>query len=315
MKRDVYRRLLFIILFVSSLHMIGCSAARSVYEISANTAKSVSNKVKPGKKPLLRKRVLVSHVMDQAGVGKKKATQLTDTLVQGLEKDRHLLITRSTESIHSRKKIRSPQYGVVIDPDLAKKAEKMNMDVLVITVLHPFEVTLKKGGIWPLRRIIREVEISMAVNALDITNGTLFLSNLENRKVKLKGDVLEDQEDKWEIDDKILDKVLASIMKKQTSSIIDALKNQPWTGKIIVAGNETLMINGGKDVGITEGSVFEVFSQGELIASFSGKNISSLGSKLGEIKVGKVLDYNSLVIPLMGEGLEDGQVVRIKIKN
>ncbi|MBW1916023.1 MAG: hypothetical protein JRI86_13990 [Deltaproteobacteria bacterium] len=314
MKRDICTRLFLIILLFPLIHGIGCGTAKSVYEKSTDAVKSVSNSVRPRGKPILRKKVLISQVMDQAGVGEAKVSQLTDSMVQILKKDGHLLVNSTTGPAPSGTNLKSPQYGVIIDPELIKKAEKMGMNVLVTSILHSFEITTKKTGIWPWRKFKREVDISMSMNAINITNGTLFLTNLEEKKIMAPVEVSEGREDKWEIDNKTLDKALSPILKDHASAILDALNNQPWTGNIILTDDKPLRISGGKDIGITKGNVFEVFGKGEAIQAAGGKKHYILGPKLGEIKAENIMQDYSTAVLLTGEQFQDGQTIRLKRK-
>ncbi|MFC1868472.1 hypothetical protein ACFL0H_10100 [Thermodesulfobacteriota bacterium] len=161
------------------------------------------------------------------------------------------------------------------------------------------------------------MEISISLNAMDVINGTLFLTNLEVKKIKIEKEVPEGSEERLDdnrldIDDKTLDKALRPILKNHSSLVIDALSHEPWSGKITLEGSKAIRINGGKDIGITEGRVFEVFGEGELIHSVSGRAYSFLGTKLGEIKTEKVMQDYSLAAPLKGQQFKDGQVIKLK---
>lgn len=313
MKRDIFLRFSLIIVLFLLIQSTGCSTIKSAYQISADTAKSLSRKVMPGKKSGFKKRVLILPVLDQAGMGEAKMDQITATLVELLEKDGHLLLHKAPKSTPSFVKIKSPKFGIVTDPELAKQAEEMGMDILITSVLSPFEWISRKVGLWPLLRSRREVEISMVVNALDIINGTLFLTNPETRKLKIKipDDEEEGVEYKKEIDDERLSEELSSILKQQASAIITGLKEHPWSGRILSASDE-IIINAGKDVGINKDSVFNVFGKGEPIRSVSGRPIYLLGPKVGEIKTVKVMDSHSSTVPLTNGSFKAGQIIRLK---
>ncbi len=269
MKRELFSRLCLVILLSVLMQGAGCSTTKSMY-------RSVQKKVSP-KKDGLKKRVLVLPFLDQARLGEAKVEQMTATLLELLKKDGHLVVDETTKPMPSSKEIRSPKFGIVIDPDLAKRAEEMGMNVLVTVVLSPFEVHSEKAGIWPFRRVKKELEVSMVVNAFDITNGTLFLTNLESRKIEMIEDIWEGEEEKKEIDDEILNeididefnKAISQILEDQASAVTRVLSNQPWSGRILSADGKTVIINAGKDVGLTQGRVFEVFGRGESIRSAS----------------------------------------------
>jgi hypothetical protein len=73
--------------------------------------------------------------------------------------------------------------------------------------------------------VVADVEIPMIVNAFDVVNGTLYLTNLEN--VKIETDVEEfdpffDEDPaklKYELDPKQVDKAWAQILERQASAL------------------------------------------------------------------------------------------------
>ena len=305
-------RLSLLIMLFPLFQGIGCGTVKSAYRVSADAARSISEIVIPGKEDSLRKRVLVVPVINQAGIKEETATRFTGTFMDLLTKDGRFLVTLLNDVEKSSSNLSSPQYGIVIAPEVVKKAEEMGMDVLITTTLNPFDVQIKKRGIWPFRKMKKEVEISISMNALDITNGTLMLAETETRKIKTHYEASEGQEDRWKVDNEILDEEVSSILKTHSSKISDALDAQPWTGKIKLADDKTVMINGGKDIGVTEGSIFEVFDKGEPIQSLSGKDYFFLGPKAAEIRAEEVMQEYTLAAPLNNERLEDGQLVRLK---
>jgi hypothetical protein len=265
-----------------------------------------------GKEDMLRKRILLMPIKNQAGIKQETATRITGTFRDLLTKNGDLLVTLLNDVETSSSDLTSPQYGIVIDPKLVKKAEEKGMDVLITTTLYPFDVKTKKSGIWPFRKMKKEIDISININVLDITNGTLILAKTETRKVKTAYNAAEGQEDRWEVDNEILDEEVSSILKTHSSDISDALDAQPWTGKIKLKDDKTVMLNGGKDIGVIEGSIFEVFDKGEPIQSANGKDYFYLGTKAAEVRANEVMQEYTLVAPLNNERLKDGQLVRLK---
>lgn len=307
MKKKIFSRMLLAVLISLLIHASGCSTTKSIY-------KSISQKVKKGE-PDLRKRVLIFPVIDQAGVGEKKVAEITETLIELLKKEGQLLVRKADQSIPSTVKLRSPKYSIAIDPDLAKRAEELGMNALITAVLNPFEVSSKKRGLWPFRKIQQEMEISLLVNAVNLSNGTLFLTNLETRTVKLPKDKSGSQsaeKKKKKISDQQLDKALSRLLEDQATAILRGLQNQPWNGRVLSAREKTIIINAGKDVGLTPGRVFEVFGRGDSIISASGRPLFLLGPKVGEIKTVKVMETYSSAIPLTGGTFRAGQIIRLK---
>jgi hypothetical protein len=307
----------------------GCGTAKSVYK---GVYKKVTGVVVRSESSELRKRVLILPVLDQQGVG-DRADALTEQLATYLERDPNLAVYRQKEPLPSTVKVRSPKFGIIIDPDLAQKAEEMGMNVLITCVLNRYEVIDHGPGLWPVNQIPvwpftrkdTEVEISMVINALDITNGTLFLTNLERVRMEVPPDKEEeeslivkekglrsDQELISAVPDNVKEEALSKILENQAEAITEKLREKKWAGRVLSANSDKVMINAGRDVGLSEGSVFEVFNRGDSIRSVSGRSLYLLGNKVGEIRTVRVLDKYSSAVPLNGERFMAGQVIREK---
>lgn len=317
MKCNGTGRTCLIVLLISLISWAGCSTAKRLY-----------SKARPGVDSGLKKRVLLLPFMDQAGLGKARMKEMRARFISLLNKDKEFVVVEAPQQVPSAARIKSPVYGIVVYPEQVKKAREMGMNALITVVLPPYELYAKKAGIWPFRKIKRKLEIAMVVNAFDVTNGTLFLTRLESRKIRLPNldemvaeealepslyeKRLEKQFDRTEISEKKLTKALKQIVENQASALREALKNQPWTGRILSADSGSIIIDAGKDVGLTEGYVFEVFGRGEPINCVDGRTLFPLGPKVGEIKVSQVRKQSSLAIPLKGGPFAPGQTIRPK---
>jgi hypothetical protein len=280
--------------------------------LGCGTTKSVYKKV-TFSDTTLKKRVLVLPLLDQAGAGEAKTEALTARLVELLKEGESLSVHRGTVPTLSRQRLRSPKFAVVIDPARIQEADQMGMNVLIAGVLNPREVTARKWGIWPIKGVKREMELSLLLNAYDIIDGTLFLTHLETRKIKLSTDDLESAaEGKYVIDETELEEELSDILEDQASTIRDELEDHPWRGKIMSVDGETVMVNAGRDIGLSDGSMFHVYSKGERIRSLDGKYFYLLGPKVGEIKTVNVTDTQASAVPVNGGPFRPGQIITIK---
>ncbi len=268
----------------------------------------------------LKKKVLLMPILNQAALNEKRMSEITNLFTSLLEKDPNLLLERTTEPLPSTMTMRSPRYGIVMDADAAKRAEEKAANVLLSIIMNSYEMRLTRVGIWPLRKLKREVEISMSVSALDLTNGTLFLTSNESEKLEFGMEELEDEEDipqkpeMPEIDDKTFTRTMTKIIERQASQIRSALKTQPWTGRILSSDGSRIVISAGKKVGVSKDRVFEVFNRGEQIRSASGGAIYLLGPKVGDIKVTEVMDDYSYAQLVFGAEFRAGQIIRAKRK-
>ena len=312
MKRTLAGFFLLFFLFIS-FALSGCGTTKKVY-----------TKIMPSK-PLLKKRVMVIPPLDQARLGAAKVQELMENFITLLQGDGNFLIHQPAKAIPASVKTRSSRYGIVLNPEMADRAKEMGMDVLITAIIHPYEVISEKKGIWPFRKVRRELEVSMSFNAVDLTTRTLLLNNLESIKLKIpktsddlavlriEGQINEETDDPLSlINEKEFQKAFSKIVKRQASVVAEGLNKDRWSGKILSVDGNSLMINAGSDVGLTTESVFVVFDKGKLIRSPDGRSYHLLGPKIGEIKPLKIMEKTASAVPLVGKGFKPGQVIEIK---
>jgi len=268
----------------------------------------------------LKKRVVVLPFWDQAGLGEDKLEQLTEQFLTLLNKDGAFVIQRVKRSSAVPDRVRSPEFGIVTDPEQVRRADQMGMNIMLTAVFSPFETQRIKTGFWPFRKIKDETEISMYVNAFDVINGTLLLTRLESVKIRTTAEIFDDFEEESEeaqkikpdIDEKTLTKSLSEIVENQAAEVSSALRERPWLGRIMSSDASGTFINAGSDVGVVPGSVFEVLGTGETIPSASGKPVTLPGPRVGEIKVTEVMKDWALASAEEGSSFRAGQVIRFK---
>ncbi len=314
MKRKIFAGLTLTILLSILIGWTGCSTTKTVY-----------NKIIPDKGGL-KKRVLVLPVIDQAGLGEAKVQEIQILFLEELRKVESYLVQEATLPPSSVNNKSAAQFDIIVDPYLSKKAEEMGMNVLITATIHPIDVNIEKKGIWPILILRRKLELSMVVSALDLTNGPLFMTNLESTKLNMEEKVegyevlqiegeFKEEEAKNPlsfVEEEKFQKAMAEMIKDQASAIMEVLKEEPWSGRILSVDGKKLVINAGKDVGLITGSLFEVFGKGESIQSVNGRSYHLLGPKMGEIKAVRVMEDHASAVPWKGTGFEPGQTIRVK---
>jgi hypothetical protein len=297
MIRVVMTGLHFVLIFLFLTLGMGCGTTKSLYR-----------SVMPDGETRLKKRIWVMPPLDQGGVGEKKIEEITAKLTEELEENSHFLVYKGTKISSSSQIILNHRSVFILDPALLKSADEMGINVLIVAALNPFESETRRRGIWPFRRTRQEVDISLLVNAVDVIDGSFFLTHLVTKKKKISSEPTE----KASIKKTELDEALAEILQDQAAVIGDKLRDHPWRGKITLADPEGLLINAGKDIGLETGQVFEVFARGASIRSMNGRDFPLLGPKVGEIETVTVMDSTAKAGPLTGGPFESGQVIREK---
>jgi len=273
-----------------------------------STTKSVVDKIVPGA-PDLKKRVMIAPLVDQAEFGRERTAQIAANFVELLKESPHLLLFQGPQDIHSGTGSKSPEFGIVIPPELVKRAQDLGMNALIIGVLNPLEATTRKTGIWPFRDISRIIEISMTVNIVDTTSGCLYLTKLDSEEMDFLIDELPGR-DENEVIDQIIEANMPRILKRLSSAVITSLMKEPWTGQILSVENGMIKINGGKDVGVRPDQLFTVFARGESITCRAGRSFDILGKKIGKIKTTSIMEKHSLAVPVAEGSFLAGQAIR-----
>ena len=299
MKKQYFILLSSFFLSLSFFALSGCS-----------TTKSVVDKIVPGA-PDLKKRVMIAPLVDQAEFGRDRTAQIAANFVELLKESPNLLLFQGPRDIHSGTDSKSPEFGIVIPPELVQRAQDLGMNALIIAVLNPLEATTRKTGIWPFRDISRIIEISMTVNIVDTTSGCLYLTKLDSEEMDFLIDELPGR-DENEVLDQIIEAKMPRILKRQSSAVIESLMKEPWTGQILSVEDGMIKINGGKDVGVRPDQLFTVFAQGETITCRAGRSFDILGKKIGEIKTTSIMEKHSLAEPLDGGPFKAKQFIRLK---
>ncbi len=308
MKRSYLAGLLVIVLiFIFSA--TGCSTLKSIYGDRFHIQRSKPRDTSHGDRSGLRKKVLVAPLINMAGLKDEKAIALTEALAGLLKKDSTLIITTLKEFESPQSTTSSAEMGVVTDPALIKKAGDMGMNILVASVLEPLNYTADKGVIWPFNKFTGEYDVSMVVNAVDVTSGTVIFSFRESEIIDM-GRVAEEDKKPVPLAEENLDEVISGLQGRHASALLDVLAGRAWRGRITRDG-EKIKVSGGKDVGITVGDVFEVFKNAEPVKPLGGREYYFEGQKEGEIKITDVMEDHSFAAPL-GEGIEDGQIIALK---
>lgn len=308
---------LFLLPFLLILTLLaGCNTSRNVMDGTKNVYRSTKKTVKkitPGKSNL-KMRIMVLPFIDHMKIQSGMAEEATNSFIQMLRKSDDVLVFEAQRDVAlpGTEDFQQFEFGVVTNPDIAKKAEEMGMNGFITGILNPIETTTKRSGIWPFRKNYKIFDISLVINAVDVVSGTLFLTHLESEKTSVLLEDIEDIGGEYEktILKDFFPNAFARIIKRQSYVVADTLANKRWTGRILEIDKDMIKIGAGSDVGVRPGHRFEVFAEGESISSGRGTAIDLMGIKIGEIETLEVMEKNSLAFMLSGEEFKVGQLIR-----
>jgi len=300
MHRKRFAGLVFLGILLALIFVPGCSTTRSLVQ-----------KVLPGKSPHLKKKVVVLPFVNYSGLGQESSRQITADFVGLLGESPHLLTFDSTIAAALFKDVRLSEFGLITDPEIIKDAAKLGINAIITGVINPIETSTKKTGIIPFRKLSKIYEISLFVNIMDTSIGTLLSTNLASGDDAVALEEIQDQNEK-DFAEQSSKNVMSKIIKRQAESVIEDLLKEPWTGKILTADDNTLIISAVEAVGVRTGDRFEVFETDTTIMSKDGSAYKVLGKKAGDIKVTDVMEKHSLAVPLTEGPFMSGQIIRFK---
>jgi hypothetical protein len=289
--------------------ILGCSTAKSIAE--KMSPKAVAQKILPTKSGL-KKRLLVLPLVDEAHLGPERAAEATASFIQLLNKSSHLLVYEAPKNLSmSKGETQQSKFGIMIDPEMIKKAMDLDMNAAISGSINPIETSTKKTGFWtwPFRKAIKAYSVSVDINVVDVQCGTIYLINHESVEVPFREDEMKDRR-KEQIIDRVLKEAMPRILKRQAEAVNEELAKEPWSGRILSIEDNTIMINAGSEVGVEPGHEFTVFAHGEKIVCKTGKSIEILGKKVGVIKTTSVMEKHSLALPVTEGTFLEGQIIR-----
>ena len=271
---------------------------------------SWADKILPGQ-PNLKQRIMVFPLVDQAGLGSQVTGQYSRQFYDFLKASTNLLVNEPPDGMFSSLAMESPQFGVITNSSLVDFARSLGMNDIIIGVLNPVEISIRKAGIWPFDSWRKFYGVSVAVNIIDTASKTLLLTHVELEEFPVELEEAESFDEKAFIDE-VSTESYPEMIKQVAEIVAKELHRQPWTGTILAVETNAIMINAGKEVGLEPGKSFEVFFPGKSIPSGSGRTVYLFGEKIGTIKVNSVMETHALAEPVDGGPFEPKQFVRFR---
>ena len=258
-----------------------------------------------------KKRIMVMNANDLSGIGFNNSTDLvSEELTDILKEMGSFNIFR-----HNSEKPVLFESGKPIDSKLIIEASEMGIHAILFETINPIERIPAKSGIWPFRMKAQKYIVSMNIDLVDVSKGTILLSKEITEDIKLPYEEFDEYTEKSldkETKQEAFEECLPSILEKSAMIISHTINREVWTGKIVSVDRAGITINAGKDVGLRPGIIFEVFGQGESITSCNRQNYYLPGPKVGEIKIIDIKSHYAHTKPIQGNAFEPAQIIRIR---
>jgi hypothetical protein len=282
------------------LFLAGCATTKSVFERFRTEGDA------------LTKKVMALPLMDVGGLGERWTAEAQRDFYESLGRSPGIsLHFQGAEENPGPTSVTPVEYGIITNLEMISKARAQGMNAVIAGALNPVEMTKKKAGIWPFRKKVVAYKVSMVVNVVDVFGGYLYLTSLESEEVNFPFEEDGFQDEARERQE-ALESLLPKIAKRQANAVLKELRERPWSGTILSAGESGVIISGGKDAGIVPGNVFTVYPGAEPILTKDGRTIYPRGQAIGNIRVEEVMSDRSRAVVSHGGPFVEGQLVKPK---
>lgn len=309
MKAGILRYLLILSIPALLSFTSGCGgAARDVYYVGGETAKSLKRLVTPDAKPVLKKKILITPVINNSGIENLQTDQIMQACVLYISEDEYLVVSTLQKYEDRDQAFLNKPYGAILNPAYVKKSGASGINILIACIIQPVEVTKTRKGIWPYRKDTHKVTLSVSLNAVDTVNGTLVV--YEDETLDFTSGLINTGEgDKWAPDNNMLQDKFLDMTEELCSRAIEKLRKIPWQSEPVAEGNN-YVIRSGRDVGVNENTLFELFKKGDPVKSSASDQYYLLGEKIGETGVKSVAEKSAVLN--INAGQSDVSFVRVK---
>ncbi|MBW2083141.1 MAG: hypothetical protein JRI39_08640 [Deltaproteobacteria bacterium] len=260
-----------------------------------------------GHKTALKKRLMVTPLVDQAGLGQQVTDSLYQDLIRALSIKARVIIVESHDATYTQQSQAGISYGIRPDESLLSKAREMGINAVLTGIISPIEKEERLRGIWPFRKAVSHYSLALVFNLVDPQNGTVILSNMESGGTSIDLGEEEFTEKSWILEE-LKQEVLPKLLKKSIEPLKEALESERWEGKILAVDHQ-IRINAGADVGVEPGYRFDVYGGSEVVRAKDGRQFLVSWQKVGSIRVTQVDKNTSVAEPIEGKGFEPGQKI------
>ncbi|MDD5718128.1 MAG: CsgG/HfaB family protein [Candidatus Krumholzibacteria bacterium] len=211
--------------------------------------------------------------------------------------------------------------------DLAKPgvtaAQKLEIgDILVKAAITEFGYKESKAG-GALSKVSKSASlgsytgrVAVDLRLIDVGSGEVLWADSVDKSETSRSIGLATESfsfgDQKSFDEHVVGKATRKVIDGVVEKLEEQVAKRPWQG-LLIAADEFLFIDGGTELGIKNGMVFEVKRQTQEVKHpKTGKVLKVLHETVGEVKAVEVEDGVTTVQRISGSGFQTGDVVMIK---
>jgi hypothetical protein len=293
----------FILFCLAAIFLsVGCAATKKI-------TKDIT-----GKGGRLKKKIAFLPTFNKTGYGGEAFAKLVrtnfKTSVESSCDD--LIIIDSQETLNLLAEIPLLPSGRIDNMALAKLGRALGVSVVLEEGLSGLECLAEKRGIWGLRNTRMLVQLSVSLRGYDTESGAILFEEVVQGEVEVAESAWKDIKERTGFSKEVADRLLAQAMPEISERACDVIGSERWKGYVTSVSGNTFGLTAGRDVGLAEGDVLEVFGVSEPIKGDAGQSYFVSGPKIGELKITKVHGDRAEATRVLGSDLEKSSHVKLK---
>lgn len=294
---------ILLLVFVTCTVLSGCA-----------TTKKIKNDIMGADRVLKKKIVFLPSVNKTGFGGKDLETAASLRLKIAVAANCEGLIINDSKKIREAfSEIPRLDSGDIDNLALAERGRIHGVNAVLEQTISVVEFGREKRGIWGFREDIPLLYAVFRIRIYDIETTATYLDEVFRQELELSEGPhgLEESSANRYYETygrTLLDRVIPTI----SYHVCDRLREMPWSGFVIDNTNDIYVLSAGRDVGLVEGDVLEVFDMGEPLQGFRDRVYLMAGPKIGEMRITRVKESQSEAVGISGSGFEKSCCVRIK---
>lgn len=262
----------------------------------------------------VRKRVVIASFTSAIKEREAQAESLNKSLREALGRQGGIALADFTAL---QDEILKVDPGVRNPEDRALKAgRQMGLTAIVAGNLVDLSVKYKLKGIYGLRDNTPFLGLEAEMKVLAPGTGTVAAQGSFRRELQIDDIVAEAITNGAAPDSAMVAKLLGEVTKDCQDYLITTILAQPWVGTVLEVAGDRILVNLGRDSGLSVGSQLTVYAVAERLRRVGGQEIDLPGAAVARVRLVEMGQRSSWAVAVEGAekkgAFEPGQTLRTR---
>lgn len=195
---------------------------------------------------------------------------------------------------------------------LAEAGRILGVNAILEETLVDIVCSAEKKGVYGFREMAPIVTLVGRIRALDPQTGAILFDEVFEEEAAVGELTWQHIRARKGYHPEIANQFLTRMTERMCEFVAGRLCSMPWKGYITAISGDLFTLSAGKDVGLAEGDVLEVFGTSGVIKGPAGQIYVLSGSKIGELQVTEARLSDAEAIAIEGDGLQESTHLLLK---